>query len=849
MGLARTLGRAWDAVNERHHACIREAVESNNGVVVRTEGDATFSVFPEAGAAVTAAAAAQHALSAGSWPAGTPVRVRMGLHTGEAHLSGDDYGGFDVNRAARVAAVGHGGQVILSETTAALVADALPAGTALRDLGRHVLKDVPRAEHLNQLDIVGLPNDFPPLRTSVERKGNLPERLTSFVGRDRELADLVGLIQDARLVTLTGPGGIGKTSLAIEAARVLAPQFRDGAWFVSLATVDDPKQVRAAIAHGIGIFDGPERTASSALLSFLADQAIILVLDNMEHLLAAADEVAAVVHASPKSRIVVTSRAPLHIAGEHEIPVAPLADDAIVLFTDRARAIRPGWVPAEDIEVVAEICHLLDDLPLGIELAAVRVSALPPTVIRDRLAARLPLPGRGQRDAPTRQRTLEGAVAWSHGLLDPDLQDLLQRLGVFEGGFDLEQVDGVAGTSLAGGDRLDDLLELADQSLIVALPTLHGRARFRMLRTIQSFALDRLAADGLETDARRRHAEAYLALASEASAHLGMSHHIEWLERIKVDRANVRSALRWSIDSGEGLLALRLSRHLWRFWHAFGQVADGRELTEQALAMPEGPIAGPDRAWALGASGSLAYWQADSETARIRYQDQIAVAEAAGDEACIADGYFNFGHVAFADGDTETLQMAFVESVAERYRRLGDERGAARAGWARGIIAMRNGEVERATRYLREGLAAFARLDDRQYHAMTAASLAWAAFAGGDVAAASRLAVESLVESQSMEDLGTTTISLHVGVLLGALTGRFEEAAEIHGAFDALCERYGVRPPAALSEFVGRQDPFEWARQNLDPTAWADAYERGRRLTLDEAVAKIVGLGDAAGFL
>ena len=474
MALARALGRDWDALNQRHLALIGGAVTRHGGVMIRTEGDATFAAFPEATAAVSAAAEAQKALTSEVWPVGVAIRVRMGLHSGEAHRSGDDYGGFDVNRAARVAAVGHGGQVILSETTTVLVADALPAGTALRDLGRHVLKDVPRSERLSQLDIAGLPNDFPPLRTSMERIGNLPDRITSFVGRDQEITELAELATDARLMTLTGPGGIGKTSLAIEVARRLEPQFPDGAWFVSLAALAGPDQVRSAIAHGIGIYDGPERSAASAVLSFLADRSMVLVLDNMEHLLDAADDVAAVVHASPGSRVLVTSRAPLRIAGEHEVPVAPLVDDGTALFIDRARAARVGWEPAEDREVIAEICHLLDDLPLGIELAAARVSALSPTVIRDRLAARLPLPGSGFRDAPARQRTLEAAVAWSHDLLSQDRQALLHRLGVFEGGFDLEQVESVVGASVVGGDRLDDVLELADQSLIVAAPTVRG---------------------------------------------------------------------------------------------------------------------------------------------------------------------------------------------------------------------------------------------------------------------------------------------------------------------------------------------------------------------------------------
>ncbi len=679
--------------------------------------------------------------------------------------------------------------------------------------------------------------------------GNLPDRLTSFIGRDEELAALLALVRDARLVTLTGPGGIGKTSLAIETARALAPEFRDGAWFVSLAAIDGPEQVLGAIAHGIGLFDGPERSAATAVLSFLADKSMVLVLDNMEHLLAAADEIATVVHASPASRVLVTSRAPLHLAGEHEVPVAPLVDEAVGLFIERARAVRPGWVPGDDADVVAEICRLLDDLPLGIELAAARVGSLSPTVIRDRLTARLPLPGSGQRDAPARQRTLEGAVAWSHDLLDADRQDLLHRLAVFEGGFDLEQVDAVAGPSAADGDRLDDLLELADHSLIVAVPTTRGRARFRMLRTIQSFALERLAGAGIETGVRRRHAEAFLALATDVGDQLNTSRHGEWLDRMSPEIANLRSAMRWSIDAGEGSLALRLVAALWRFWQASGLVAEGRQLAEQALAMPGAPTSGSDRAWALSAAGSLAYWQADSVAARRHYEAQIEVAEAAGDEACVADAYFNMGHLLFAeDGDQEVV-MAHIDTVVARYRDLDDERGAAKAAWGRGIAAMQAGHLDGATDFLTESLATFDRLDERQYHAMTSASLGWAAFAGGDVATASRLAVGSLIESQSMRDLGTTTISLHIGVLLGALTGHFEEAAEIHGAFDALCDRYGVRPPAALAIFVGRQDPFAMTKKGLDPDVWSAAYERGRRLTLDEAVALVVTLGESAGIL
>jgi predicted ATPase/class 3 adenylate cyclase len=844
MGLVRALGSRWDEVNDRHLGLIATAVDSAGGTIVRTEGDAVFAVFPEAVSAVSATVDAQRALATEAWPDGTGIRVRMGLHTGEAHRSGADYGGFDVNRAARVAAVGHGGQVVLSETTAALVADALPPGTALRDLGRHVIRDLPRPERLHQLDIAGLPTEFPPLRTAAAASGNLPDRLTSFIGRDRELTELVDRLRDGRLVTLTGAGGIGKTSLAIEVARALADEFPDGAWFVGLATLTDPAEVRAAVAHAIGILDGPERSAATALHGFLAERSMFLVLDNMEHLLDAADEVSAVVRASPRSRVIVTSRAPLRVVGEQEVPVAPLSDDAVALFTERARAVRPGWEPGADALAVEEICRLLDDLPLGIELAAARVAMLPPAVIRDRLAARLPLPGSGPRNAPTRQRTLESAVAWSYDLLTPDQQRLFQVLGVFDGGFDPEEVEAVAGPGPGGADRLDDLMELADQSLIAPMPGSGGRARFRMLRTIQSFALARSAADGTEEDTRRRHAEAYLALAVAAAPDLYTSRHAAWLSRMDPERANLRAAMRWAIDADEGELALRLTAALWRFWHGFGQVAEGRALAERALAMPGAPSGGSTRAWAAGAAGSLAYWQGDHDAARRHYEAQVALATAAADEPGVAEAHFNLGHVQFLDGDDEATQLVVLEQNIARYRDLGDERGVARASWGRGILAMSHGDFARAAALLEEQLEVFDRLDDRQYHAMSAASLAWAAFAFGNIRTAARLAVDSLVETRDMLDLGTTTISLHIGVLLGALIGQFEEAATIHGAFDALCDRYGVRPPAALETFVGGTDAFRLTMEGIDSGAHAAAYERGRRMTLDEALDLVVRLGD-----
>ena len=379
----------------------------------------------------------------------------MGLHSGEAHLAGDDYGGFEVNRAARIAAAGHGGQIVLSEPTRLLAEAALDDGVTFRDLGRHVLRDVPMPERLFQLDIPGLRNEFPPLRTSRPVDGNLPLRMTSFLGRDRELAEVRDLLGTSRLVTLTGPGGIGKTSLAVEVARSSAEVIPDGAWFVALDVVADPAQVPAVIARTLGLFDGPDRPAADGLSRYLADRSTLLVLDNFEHLLDAAPDVSVLLRASPGTRILVTSRAPLRINGEQEYPLGPLAlggpnPGAAALFVERARAVRPGWDPGPDRVAVEETCKLLDGLPLGVELAAARISLLPIGAIRDRLARRMPLPGSGQRDLPARQRTLEGTIGWSYDLLEPDQQRLLRDLSVFEGGFDYEQAAQVAGGQPAG---------------------------------------------------------------------------------------------------------------------------------------------------------------------------------------------------------------------------------------------------------------------------------------------------------------------------------------------------------------------------------------------------------------
>jgi hypothetical protein len=456
------------------------------------------------------------------------------------------------------------------------------------------------------------------------------------------------------------------------------------------------------------------------------------------------------------------------------------------------------------------------------------------------------LPGPAVRDAPSRQRTLESAVAWSHDLLDPARQRLLHELAVFDGGFDLEQVDAMSAAAGSAADRLDDLLELADRSLIVAVPEAGGRARFRMLRTIQTFALARLAADGDDPQVRHRHAEAFLDLATAGTEDLNTSRHPLILDRVGPDVANLRAAQHWAIDAGETDLALRLAGCMWRFWNAFGLGAEGRRLTEAALDMPVSAESTGARAWAAAAAGSLAYWQADPLGARARYEEQLLLAKAAGDEACVVDALFNLGHVSFISGEPESVQRAYIDEVVARYRDLGDARGEARAVWTRAILAIGNGRPEEGAEVLRHEIVEFDRLDDRQYHAMSVATLGWAAFVMGDTVTAIRESIAGLAESHAMRDLATTTISLHVGVMVAALAERWEVAAELAGAFEASCERYGVRPPAGLDRFVLNNDPVSASKVSLAPEVFAAAYERGRRLSLDEAVATVVEIGEMA---
>ncbi len=518
---------AYTAVLERHAELLRRAFAAHGGREEATEGDSFFVVFDSGGAAVMAAVDGQRALAAEPWPEGVEINVRMGLHAGEASESAAGLVGLDINRAARIAAAAHGGQVVVSEAVRALVARDLDAGISLRGLGNHRLKDLREPQPLCQVVADGLRLEFPPLRSLDARPNNLPTQLTSFVGRDRELAEAGALLEANRLVTLTGPGGTGKTRLSLQVAANAAERYRNGVFFVALETVREPNLVASRIASTIGLAESGSRPADAALREWLADKQVLLVLDNFEQVLGAGPIVADLLRDAPGLSALVTSRAGLRVSGEQEYPVPGLptppdlaqlttlqlaslpaekrtidaaslsAYESVRLFIARASAVKPDFrVTNENAPAVAAIAARLHGMPLAIELAAARIKLFSPEALRARLEDQLGLLSAGARDLPERQQTLRGAIAWSYDILDDAHQRLLDRLSVFEGGIDLAAAEAVCGPAPElGVDVVDGLVALADQSLIRAVET-EGDPRFQTLETIREYAAERLVARG-----------------------------------------------------------------------------------------------------------------------------------------------------------------------------------------------------------------------------------------------------------------------------------------------------------------------------------------------------------------
>jgi predicted ATPase/class 3 adenylate cyclase len=852
--LLQELGDRWPAVRDEHAAILRRAIGDAGGVEVSTEGDSFFAAFASPLAAVGAAVAAQRALAGHPWPEGFPVRVRMGLHTGEGVLGGDNYVGIDVHRASRVAGAAAGGQVLVSGATRGLVAGDLPEGTALRDLGEHRLKDLNLPLHLHDLVIAGLPADFPPPRTLDASPGNLPRQLTSFVGREDEIAEAVRLLDRARLLTLTGAGGTGKTRLAVQVADRLRPGYRDGAFFVDLAAVTDPALVPAAVARALRVPEVAGRPVVDALADHLRDRRLLLVLDNFEQVVAAGPVVEDLLGAAAGLRVLVTSRVTLAVRGEQELMVPPLAlpdpaqtadleslgrSEAVRLFVERAQAVRPGFrLTSDNAPAVADIVARLDGLPLAIELAATRVKLLTPAQLLPRLRQRLSLLTTGARTLPDRQRTLRGAVAWSHDLLSAPERRLFDRLSVFSGGWSLEAAEAVADPAELGLDTLDGLTSLVDQSLVISAETA-GQPRFSMLETIREFGRERLEATGELAGARGRHAGWFLELAVAAGPELTGPDQGEWLDRCDLEHANLRAALDWAVEAGQTGRALAAATALWRFWQQRGHLAEGRRRLEDLLALPAARGRTLARAKALAAAGGIAWWQEDIAAASRHYDEALAIERELGDPAGIADALYNQAFVATAAGDFEGAARRFQESL-ELFRQAGDEAGAARADWMvviRDLAAGRwDGPMARAEQVTATWRRAGARYD-------LGNGLVWLAVvyarAGrpDDAHAAMREALALFREADS--PIGVASVLQGLTYLV-RWQDRHEDAVRLAGAVETLRERLGGRTPLDfLAAFIG--DPEAESRAHLPRDRADRAFTDGRALSVDAAIALATG--------
>jgi predicted ATPase len=778
-----------------HRRTLREAFGAHGGVEVDTQGDAFFVAFQTAPGALEAAARALTGLARG------PIRVRMGIHTGTPLLSDEGYVGVDVHRAARIAGVGHGGQVLVSSSTAALLDT-----HRLRDLGEHRLKDLSAPERIYQLG----PEAFPPLKSLY--RTNLPIPATAFVGRGHELAQVLALLaqDDVRLLTLTGPGGTGKTRLGLQAAAESAERHPDGVFWLPLASLHDPDLVLEAARQALGV--------KGDLAEHIADKSLLVLFDNFEHVVDAAEEVSELLTACPNLQLLVTSRELLRTPGEQAYPVPPLEPrDGVALFLARAHAALPSFVADK---AVTELCARLEQLPLALELAAARVRVLSTEQLLERLADRLDLLKAG-RGVDPRQQTLRATIEWSYQLLSPDEQQLFARLAVFAGGCTLETAERVCEADL------DTLQSLVDKSLV----RVREGDRFWMLETIREYANEKLEESGEAEGLRRLHAECFLALAEEAEPHL-LATPEEWPERLEREHDNLRAALDRLEGSGEGQLAQRLAGALWRYWYMRGHLTEGRRRLESALAADASPTVA--RATALNGAAGMAVTAGDFATARAQAEDGLAIHRTLGDAPGYARSYFMLGFAAIEEGDFPRARPLLEESV-RLFHTLHDEHRTGIATFNLAWAYDELGDRERAVALTEDNLQRARALRDERLEAFSLESLAGYAHADDRIEEALSMLKESLRIRRDLVDPLHIAMNLSGFAAALAALGKTETAAQLLSHSVHAYEEIGVRVPRYVAK--KNDETLATIHARLDQAAFAEAWEQGRKLAVGQAVA------------
>ena len=891
--------RLWEAdreamaeVSARHNRLVREQVAAAGGQVFKAVDEAFRAVFADPSAALASAVAVQRAVGAEPWPPGLPIRARMALHSGACVERDGDYFGPVVNRVAGLLAVGHGGQVLVSGAAHALLADGL-RGIGLRDLGEHQLKDLGRAERVYQVTGPGLADDFGPLRSldHPALRHNLPSQATSFVGRAVQLAELRALVSGgSRLVTITGPGGIGKSRLALQVAAEAVDGAGDGVWLVELAPVTEPELVARTVAAVLGVGEEPGRPVLDTLAEAVGDRYLLVVLDNAEHVLGAVAKLADVlVRSCPRACLLVTSREPLGTSGEHVFRVPPLpvppaglaapeelaGFESVQLFAEHAAMRRAGFVLDDaNAAAVAAVCARLDGIPLALELAAARLGSLSVSEINSRLGQRFRLLTGGSRTALPRHQTLRALIDWSYDLLNPEEQMVLDRLSVFAGGWTLEAAEAVTAAGDTGDWQvLDHLAALVDKSLVQA-DDIHGSTRYRLLETVRQYAAERLALRaGPEPDeTRAAHRDHYLALVETAGRHLRGRDEAVWLDRLEAEFDNIRAALAFSVadpDSAEP--GLRLAAGLRWFCHMRGHGGEVLEALNVLLERPDAPMS--TRARALAASCHLLNQFGDHAAIASRAEEAIKIARGLPDPAVAADALSMLCWFRLMHGDRPA--RADIDEAVGLARATGDPRLLAEVLGRRAVCKIETGDLDAGVADLEETLTLSRATADNYRLASTLANLGVNRFAAGELPAARAHLQEACMLADSrgyqnlsaglrenlgfvdlidadprsarrlfLDILNTTRIAGIKPYVLGAILGLAlaagadgdpAVAVTLHGVADELHEQAG-RAFEAIEVGLRDRDHAQ-LRARVGDAPFETAYARGRTLSQADAIA------------